>query len=259
MKKLKYRWMQLPYPVRGCINVALGLLFAAWLYISLGAPTFTFQQEFRRAEAHYMIGPSTIVSRINSSSYADVDNMIVGETEHGVVFFTRRQNDGYGIFNDYSYQFHYREKTGDITILAAPIWGGSMLIGNQLPVYVFDQYPEATYADLSVTIEGQVTKHIEGKEVTYEFWETFDDHATRTTEGHFCFTLVNTRHSYGVPSSRDTRQDALECLSKVSNSTLFQDDDAIITATIRLYNAAGELLLEKKLPIYSIPNATHAQ
>lgn len=259
MKKLRHLWKRIPRPLRACVDAAIALLLIAALYISISFPALTFEQAFRRMEKQQLLGPSRIVSRLNSSlGYMDFDDLIVGETDSGVIFCSRRHNDGFPSFSDYSYELYYREKTGDITVLAAPCWCGVTMIGDRLPVYVFDSYPDAVKAELKLTVTGSKTQNVGGEKTVYDYSETFYSQAQRDTEGHFCFYLELQRN-YSNPEAFNAREAALGGLSRVCYSLSTGDPEPEITATVKLYDEAGELILEKTVNIESLPTAAHRQ
>ena len=109
----------IPRPVKACFFAVFVGLVAIVYYIAIGCPTLSFRQEFRRAEKANLVGPSKIVDQLDNHDYNEYDNLIVGETEYGVCFFGRRKYSVAGTRTKkiYLYQFNYREKTGDITVV----------------------------------------------------------------------------------------------------------------------------------------------
>lgn len=237
---------RIPRPVRAIINLVLAVALAVLYYISIGCPALSFQQEFRRAERAHLIGRSKIVDTV--TDYRDYDKMIVGETEHGVCFFgvydvTYGYSNGKNQTKPY-YTFTYYEKTKDVTVAVAPnsslIWG---MAGASLPIYIFDTHPEAVRAEIRTTVSGEGTYFtIDGKKVTGPFTETFTAEAGRSGDGYFRFTLTDDDGKGSL---------ALGLLSRVaSGEQLVSDErDTIIPFTVRLYDASGDLIMEKELTI----------
>lgn len=243
-------------PFRAFLCILGILVLAVTCYIATGCPSLNFEQEFRRAEKANLVGPSRIVDTVDDE-YHEFDKLIVGETEHGVCFFggsiiTVYRGSGNGK-DEMVYTFSYREKTGDITVLAAPNRSGMMWdqFGISLPVYVFDRYPKAVRAELELTVTGSKTMVVNDETVTTYFSERFRGKAERTGEGFFRFLL----------DSWDERSAyALELLSDLSGNEMFFTSkyiDAVVPGTVRLYDENGSLILEQEFEICSAVAAAH--
>lgn len=231
--KLKNLINRIPRPVRACIAGTLAIVLAIAYYIALGCPTLSFKQEFRRAEKVHLVGPSNIVDTI-VVDYREFDKMIVGETEEGICFFGRYYHcyPYDEAFAEKLYYFSYVEKTGDITIAAAPnVWG---LIWNDsaqsVPVYLFVGAPEA--------VRAEITLH-----KATNFNQSFHAEATRLDSGVFRFWL----------EAEGEGLSALFTLSCITGGTPYGlTYDILFTtipATVKLYDADGALILEKELVI----------
>lgn len=243
--KLKNLLHRIPRPVRACVCAALVILLAAAYYIALGCPTLTFRQEFRRAEKVHMVGPSKIVDTMNGE-YDEFDKMIVGETEEGVCFFGRYYNHyPYGDpFAEKQYMFSYVEKTGDMTLTAAPnVWlsWSSLRQKESIPVYLFTEVTEAVRAQVEITVietnEGQNNKKEPPK-------YTFQAEADRSDGGFFRFWLQGSDSKW---------VSALGHLSAVTGGHAFgvsREEFGSILATVRLYNAEDQLIRDEALTIY---------
>ena len=243
--KRKNLFRRIPRPVRTIGNLVLAVALAALFYISIGCPTYSFEREFRRAEKAHLVGRSEIVDTV--TDYQEYDKMIVGETEHGICFFgvfdvTVGYSNGRNQYVPY-YTFTYYEKTEDVTVAVAPcfssIWS---MYGASLPIYLFDTHPEAVRAEIRTTVSGEETYHSNDKKHTISFKETFTAEAERSGDGYFRFTLQ---------SQDENGSRALGLLSSVaSGESLASDErDTIIPFTVRLYDASGEMILEKELTI----------
>lgn len=236
--KLKNFFNRIPRPLKACICAILVIVLAIAYYIALGCPTLTFQQEFRRAEKAHLVGPSTIVDTMNRE-YNEFDKMIVSETEEGICFFGRYY-DHYPYsapFAEKQYLFSYVEKTGDLTIAAAPnVWGPTWSFTNlpqQVPVYLFTEEQDAVRAEVEITVPGDLTKH------------TFQADADRLDSGVFLFWF-----------EADT-ENGLSALYFFSYSTgghkhgWVSDEELAIVfpATVRLYDESENLIQETELEI----------
>lgn len=250
--KLKNLLSRIPRPVKACSCAILLLAAAIVYYIALGCPTLTFRQEFRRAEKAHLVGPSTIVDTLTDEDYWDFNEMIVGETEHGITFFgfTYHSRPSYNIFTKRSYVFSYREKTGDITVSAAPnFWGlhwdfnTSQGINESLPVYIFTNHPEAVRAEIELTVSGNFTETIDGEIKTIEYSEQFFARAVPVEPGIFrCYMNSCTRE----------RTAALYLFSRVCSENTFLyagEERTVIPITVSLYDQDDNLIAVESLEI----------
>ena len=241
------QWIKrIPKPVKAGFCVVGIILLTGILYITTGCPTLTMKQEFRRAEKVHLVGPSTIVHNMKSQ-YQEFDKMIVGETEHGVCFFGRYYNSyPYGDpFAEPQYLFTYREKSGDLSIHAAPnIWGRFWRYERDtLPVYLFDEYPQASRAELELAVAYVTSPAEMSSSNAVEFQEHFHQTANRIGDGFFLFWL-NSKSTSG--------HTAMRLLSEITSGTLIMsasDAKTVITATVQLYDPQGELIVEEVLEI----------
>lgn len=246
MKKIRWDHPRLR-PFKSLLCVIGCLISLVMIYIVLGCPTLSFQQEFRRAEKAHLVGPSKIVDTVEYG-YNDFDEMIVGETEHGVCFFgkyyanipKRSPNE------QPKYRFHYWEKTGDLTVVAPPnplgrLWDA--LGGASLPVYLFAEYPQAAWAELEMTIKGTDKSSINGVEITRDFSVNFQSTAACLESGVFRFWLGGIKEEECL---------ALCLFSDIVSGNRYLSDvekQTVIPVTIRLYDDQDQLILEKTVDI----------
>lgn len=249
MRKIRNLIFHIPKPLRAFAGIVTICILVYLIYLSFISSFSSFETEFRRMEQLNMVGPSTIVSRIDRNNYLDFSNLIVGETDEGVIFFSRLKLNSSNGGNRYSYAYYYKEKTEDLTVLAAPLPFGYMM-GNKLPVYVFDDYPEAVRAELTVKIQGHKNYTSNGIYVESKFSEEFSASDTRSVDGHFYFTL-----EAPIVDAYRGRQDALELFSHIS-SGLYQTEGTLaphtITATVKLYDENDCLVVEKVINIATV-------
>lgn len=251
MKK-GFFWFRISRPKRvGILIVALMVLLGV-LYGSLGSPLLTLEQHFRRAEKANLVGPSTIVDTLRSSDsdYREFETLLVGETDHGILFFGpyevqiagRNMND-----TETRYHFRYIEKTGDMTLVAAPNTGGPhwRILPNQVhcPVYLFTDHKNAVRAEVSIHVQrfnntddntNKLPSHI----------EIFDVAAERSENGFFRFWLH---------AETETALNALYALSTYGggNSLHFTvTEKHCILALVKLYDQNGSMVAEKQLLLY---------
>lgn len=240
---IKRFFRRIPRPVKACIYAAFVILLAITYYIATGCPTLTFRQEFRRAEKANLVGPSKIVDRLDGDDYHEYDDMLVGETEHGVCFLGRIEYYRQNIFEkrSFGYHFNYREKTGDITVVTAPnFWGWHWAFddwGYSLPVYIFTEHHDAVSATIKLTVVGSTTQTINNAPVNIEFSEVFITSATK----------LKTDVLRGfVESSGGSSNTALAVLSKVFTNNGFKEPDQLrmeVPCTVELFDAEGNLIV----------------
>ena len=246
MKTLKRLIGNIPRKVRIAVDIVLILLILFLFYLSIGTPALTTEQAFRRAEKMHMVGPSEILDTLDWGDYPMFDTLIVAETDEIIVFYRE--------FRMYDYTpwpklpkkqsresvFTYREKTGDITVLGAPVSISGIEILDYVrsyPVYVFDDYPEAVRAELEITVTG--IKKSSKKEYR------FSAEADRRSEGFFRFTL---------DSGDGKAVDFIAHVSTGDSLVQFLTDEenmASIPVTVRLYDENNALIVEKELFIRS--------
>lgn len=246
MRKLRQIFLNIPRRVRIGVDIILILLMIYLFYLSIGAPAFTTEQAFRRAEKINMVGPGEIIDTLAWSEYPMFETLIVAETEEGVIFFGEYRtgdSSAWPKWLNIEYRkpiFSYREKTGDLTVLGAPVglFGmADMGFVTSYPLYVFDDYPEAVRAELEMTVTGYSTVPEASCTVTAE--------AIRQEDGFFRFLLENGNRS------------ALDHVAHVSSGDFYfrwltdSERSASIPVTVRLYDENDRLLLETELAIQS--------
>lgn len=244
----------IPRPLRACLWALLALLLAIAYYIALGCPTLTFLQEFRRAEKVHMVGPSKIVDQLPTSEYGEFETMLVGETDHGIIFFGKygSTRSGGKFSGDRYYRFSYQEKTGDVSFAAPPnIFGYTGIY--DLPVYVFTEYEDAIRATISITVEGSRTYSLDNQKIEDPFDEVFQAEAERDQNGFFCFGLT-AQFNYSDADPFDWDNDvayALFSLSNLCNDSAIHAEQKtmVIPITVTLYDAEGDVLVTRELTL----------
>lgn len=253
-------FQRIPRPVKACLLAVLICLVCILYYISIGCPTLTFRQDFRRAEKANLVGPSKIVDQLNANDYHEYDDLIVGETEYGICFLGRTEYEVAGTANkqEYRYQFNYREKTGDITVAAAPnFWGFSWVNHHKdwslsLPVYIFTEYADAVSAKLTLTVQGNYTETVNGAPQTTDYSEVFTATAQAIEPGVLrCF----------VESGSGSSHIALAALSDLCTNDALKESDELwmeIPCTVELFDAEGNLILREEIVLRTDSGANAA-
>lgn len=256
MKQIKGLWGNIPRKIRAGINVLLILFLLLIIYIGMGSPVFTLQQRFRRAEKAYLVGPGEIVDHTQWGLYSEFTDMLVAETEYGVMFY------GYW---DQKFPledcevFSYREKTGKLTFLAPPSLGFSWSFqdfGRIIPLYLFDDYPEAVRAEASVRARG--THQVNDTKTPFDM--CFAVSADRFSDGVFRFLLE-------LESGQPLKLAAAQMLTEISTtaeswpycttSAFYKEPHADIT--IRLYDEDNNLIVEEELVLRTVAAEAQAR
>ncbi len=246
MKKLNEWLDRIPRSVRAIFYTVLALTLAISYYIALGCPALGMRHEFRRAEKAHMVGPSKIVDTLSNDDYYEYDKLLVGETDHGICFFGRHYSSR--PYDDplaeKLYDFSYVEKTGDITLCAPPnVWGtlwDAFEFKEELPIYVFTEHSQAVRAEVEVTVSCCASLSGFGK-----FTVPFKAEAERSKSGFFRFTFE---------ADQKNSLKALYYLSIVGSGDRSGmktgDELEKITAIVRLYDAAGQLIADETLHVW---------
>ena len=227
-------------------NVLIISLATLILYFICGCPILFPRLRMRLKEQEAMVGPSVILDTLNNEDYSEFQKLFVGETEYGIVF--------YAINSLTSDSLYYREKTGDLTLLAAPTSWENWHTRSQergLPVYLFDEYPAAVRAEVDLTITGD-------RSDPYYTWDAFTRNykleASREDHGYFRFYIhvpqPTTGASLGIAGL------APQIFSDICLSTDSSVRNQTAQATVRLYGTDGALIVEETMTIRSIAAST---
>lgn len=208
------------------ISNLLGIvLLLILLLVFSQSPALTAKGQFRRAEKANFVGPATVLDTV-SLDYDTYDSLLLATGEQGVSIFRYDKNDLKR--ND----FIYREKMGNTTVLAIPnrsFISFETLFTANVPIVVFDSYPEAVSSELRITLT-------DGEAFQQEYYLT----ATRNGNGYFLFML-----SVGSAKPLGREGLAMALLTQISDDTLRNAIGKItVPATVRYYNAADMLICE---------------
>lgn len=242
-------WCRIPYPLRATLYAA-GIVFLLYaIYVCLGYPTLTLKQEFRRAEKAHFVGPSTIVEVTEDWEF---DKMIVGETPYGVCFFGPDEIGIAGTNRTYiTYYFSYREKTGDLTVLAPPsvfygFWS-SYPWDAELPLYIFSDVPDATRVHVQLRVSHIMDTSESDSKVLYEHDELFIVDGHQIADGVFKCTLVG-----GTTRAKNALGQVCAMSMGVPADSSYEND--VIPITVRFYDSNNQLITEKQTELRSTDN-----
>lgn len=222
MKKLLKRWQQLPVKFRACTNIALICLCILLIYIFVGAPALTPRQAFRRAEKAQLVGPAEILEDLHVGGYP-YSRLILADDGDGVIIYT------YNRFHSAATELLYAEKTGDLTIAAAPDQTFYPKENHaSIAIILFHEGSRAVRAELDFTL----TADYEGE--THE--KTYSLQSLMTLDRCFLFSIE--AHSQ---SALGAEGQLLLQLQAVNGSA--------IPATLRMYDQNDSLIREETVLI----------
>ena len=227
------RWTKLSRPLRVLILLVSIVTAAFFTYLFRGSPAFTDEQRYRLAERANLVGPAKILDIQDiplSKSYA-YNRIVIADDEDGIILY---------VWNTEIKRYDtllYRKKIGDVTVYPAQISRFLYdLRGSKefvLPVYAFDNCPEAVHAELNLTLNYGLNR----KDYTFQYALE----AKREKEGFFSFYIHVTNPS-------DAEAMALDAFSFLTGSRYFDLDRGAV-ADICLYDSNDMLLHEETLTI----------
>lgn len=237
MKKCYLRWKAWAETVSRKKRVAgyllVILLSCFGIYIFIGAPSFGWEHKYRRIEKSFMVGPGEILGyeRVTGALYREV---VLAETEEKLIICTLSMYDaGMDILQ-------LLPKTGKISVVGVPQDPAHTIAldDSHITVLVAEEYPEAVRIEMDLRL----------------FWRQFpeDDpeypvcHASaqRETPGYF-------RLDIPFPKSEESKHRQilkLYCNWICGFAGTIVPEDAYL-ATVRLYDDAGSMIVEKTLPL----------
>lgn len=233
MKWLKQQYPKLPRPIRTVIHLSLLPLLTLILYIAVQTPTFSGIIALRMAEKANLVGPGKILGTVTHYAHTNTE-IIVAEDDQGYIFCRYYTDSPYNYPN-----LTYREKQGELTLLACPFY----LLGQQddrLPVLLMCDDSKAEYAEVDISI----TVPWGNEDVTY----TYSLSTARMTDGYFQFHIDVTPY----PGS-DAEYRALDTFARVSMTNYGTPYSGYaIQASVNLYTNTGDLYKTEALTVDSI-------
>ena len=226
------RWNRIPRPLRILILFAC-IAIAFFTYLFCGSPAFTDEQRYRLAERANLVGPAQIldIQDISLPKSYGYNRIAIADDGDGIILY---------VWNTELKRYDtllYRKKVGDVTVYPAQISRFKYdLRGSKeivLPVYAFDNFPEAVRAELDLTLNFNLNR----KDYTFEY----SLQSEREKAGFFSFYI----HANN-PSEAEAM--ALDAFSFLTGSRYF-DPDSKAVADIRLYDSNDTLLCEETLTI----------
>ncbi|MBE6976301.1 MAG: hypothetical protein E7439_03790 [Ruminococcaceae bacterium] len=242
MKKLITAWKRLPRPVRTIVHVIVILLCIGIAYIAIGIPFDSAEAQFRRLEQSHMIGPSDILGT-ETISVEHRQKLLIAESDSNVMLYRYYIEDEVN-----SIDLVCRAKTGKLTVLAAggqrPSHSGINIYDIDLPVVLFDDYPNAVRAELDITLIGDYINDKYDPEKRYE--RTYNLEATRSNPGYFYFLI----HHEAYTNSRDPA--LLQRFAEISSGYDYRAHlHWSVPVAVRLYDNQENLIHEETVYIRS--------
>ena len=252
MKRIKHFWSNLPRRVKIAINLLTLFLVGFVLYIFIGCPAFTPEQRFRRLEKAHMVGPARIIDNIELVPYNYL-NLILADDGEGVIMYL------YADIHHGTEAFYYREKTGDLTVLAAPNleYFTSQDFEVELPIFLFDNYPKAQRAQLQFTLSETLN------DVYFEKEYILD--SRREEAGLFRFNLHAESENWYIDDygyAHGTRLEAEGAALEQFSRMCGYDDSFNLRpqrVTVRLWDAKDELILEEEILVHCVAGYAHTE
>lgn len=242
MKKQRYFWSRLTHWKKVAVYLPVIALLIYLLYFFAGCPPFSPVHRYYRAARDHLVGPGKVLAHLELEKM-DYTDLILAEDEENVILYITHEHD----FEPA--ELACREKTGDLTVLAAPSYRGgswSVALEQHLPVFLFDEYPEAVRAEMELTL----STHYSGE----DFSKTYSLESAREYEGFFQFDIF-AHNAEGLKAEGY----ALYSFSNLSANALNPHMGTAVPVTVRLYDSNNRLILERQLEVRSTAGQAHTQ
>ena len=250
MKKLKRFWKNIPRKCRIALNLAAAAVLLMFTYICFGCPAFTLEQQFRREEKAYLLGPSEIITTIELTDN-EFDRMIVADDGDGLITYCC---DVPGFRWDGGL-FVYREKAEGMNLLAMPSYHfGTFDAYLDLPMVLLHDEPKAIRAELELTLgKGfdiqETVKADDGTITRQDFEKTYYLESETAGTGCFIFML------HAGTDSGQMLEDTTEGFVLKRFARMFAESGMYlheyVPATVRLYDRLGNLITEETITVRS--------
>lgn len=241
MKKNKYFWSRLSHRRKILVYFLAILALVFCIYFFAGTPPFSVEHRYYRAARSHLVGPGRILAHLELEQM-DYTDLIIAEDGNDLILYITEEND----FSPA--ELVCRQKTGDLTVLAAPAYRGgiwSNATQQHLPVFLFDEYPDAVRAEIEATLSARY-----GAE---SFSRTYTLESSREYEGFFVFDI----YAHNAEGLRAEGY-ALYTFSNLSSNSLSSHMNTVVPVTVRLYDARDQLILEQDLEVRSVAAQAHA-
>lgn len=222
---------RIPEKTQVAVNVLLILIFPVLIYVFIGAPAFTVEQGFRRAERENLVGPSRILG-IETVDGMLTDTLVVAQTEKGVVLYTHNKETNWPVN-----PLVYRERTQELMICGSPANLSTIVPpnGDDLTVILFDNCPHAVRAELDMELfwENRQT----GKQYRYQYSLS----GKRVNPGYIRMDYDVQWHDWQGINDHPENEAIYQFVSH-SGDNSYKAPPGEFPATVRLYDEKDELI-----------------
>ncbi|MBO5869020.1 MAG: hypothetical protein J6Q54_08935 [Oscillospiraceae bacterium] len=239
-KNLKSKWQQwsdgVPRKTKVVCYVLAILLFVFLIYVFKGAPALSWQHRYRRIERSYMIGPGEIMGYEQVSGYLYKD-AVLARTDDAVIITTITPE-----LYEHEQLLYLPTEGKRIIVSAAPQLLPELdtdLVEDTVTMFVVDEYPEAVRVELDMELYW-----LNGEEEYVR--PVFSLSGEREKDGYFRMDIPYESWGEYAPEYL-----ALKYFLEVTrNRILYDIPEKEFSATVRLYDAEGNLIIEEQQYIF---------
>ncbi len=180
-----------------------------------------------------LVGPGEILG-IEEVDFSYYDHLLIAEDQEGVILYAYDSKVWYR-----NEQLSYREKTGDIMVLAGPAHAGSLNRhwDFELPIVIFGMPAQVTQAKV---------------EIITDWLQNYVVECVRTNPGYLFGTISHAGREDGQGEIYFVQQ-----LSDLSSSQSGSMDMTVIPIHISMYDEEDRLVGEETVELYSVAYESH--
>lgn len=223
-EKLTSKIPRLPRPWRAARNLVCIVLAVYLIWLMLGGRPLTVQWAFRRAERQDMVGPSEIMLERRE----DRNVTILGETPEGYFLGLFSRLSGGGWRTDATL---YIPRQTDVTLTVMDILPGMHYGSGYVDLLLLCDDPAVSRGEAELTLAG--TGSLNGRR--YDFDQTYTVEFLPAEDGILSGRVEARSEDDGSWESR---------LERVMLGHIYDDT---VPVTVRLYDGAGALVLERSI------------
>lgn len=230
---------KIPRKTQVAINLLLIFIFPLLIYVFIGAPAFTVEHGYRRAEKENLVGPGQILG-IEELDGIFADTLVVGETGEGVILYTTNTMNGERID-----ALVYWERRGELMLCGAPAFLSQLVPpnGDDLTLILFDNHPQAVRAEADIELFWEDNRT--GQQYRYRYSLA----GTRTNPGYIRMDYDVQWHDYSGLEDHPENTTIFQFSAKAKND-FYHAPAGEFPATVRLYDENGQLLVCEDIFIF---------
>lgn len=249
---MKKHFHFIPRPLKVLLYFCGILCLSFLIYIFIGAPAFSVEHRYRRAERANLVGPAEILDIIELSPVLDetYDRMVIADVDDAVILYMCDTS------NWKPDKLAYRQKQGKVTVFAAPYI--PIIHHNdhefEIPIILFDDFPQAVHAQIELELYSiQDTHAIPHTALPQKFFGEAD----RKKSGYFCFYIKSPDFSWFGPG-KESEEPTLATLCKLTEKSFYRvDPNIILPVTVKLFDSKNQLVYEETVLIRDIVGDAH--